>query len=67
MILAEKQNGLAYSAINLLAQCANKLGEKKFAKNFWLLVKKNVTKSLDSLDPEWFYFALLIMEKHSVS
>ncbi|VDM09487.1 unnamed protein product [Wuchereria bancrofti] len=65
MSLAEKQNGLAYSVANLLAQCANKLREKRFAKNFWPLVKNEVTKPLDSLNPEWFYFALLVMEKHS--
>uniref|UniRef100_A0A1I7VUK5 DNA polymerase V n=1 Tax=Loa loa TaxID=7209 RepID=A0A1I7VUK5_LOALO len=65
MSLVEKQSGLAYSATNLLAQCANKLREKRFAKDFWPLVKKNVTKPLDSLDSEWFYFALHVMEKHS--
>ncbi|VDO58627.1 unnamed protein product, partial [Onchocerca flexuosa] len=64
MNLAEKQNALAYSATNLLAHCANKLGEKKFIKEFWPLVKKDVTQPLDSLAPEWFYFALLVMEKH---
>ncbi|MCP9263556.1 GABA-gated chloride channel 1 [Dirofilaria immitis] len=58
MSLVEKQNSLAYSATNLLAQCANKLRGKKFTKEFWPL-------PLDSLVPEWFYFALCIMEKHS--
>ncbi|VDN88718.1 unnamed protein product [Brugia pahangi] len=58
-----KQSALAYSIANLLAQCANKLREKRFAKNFWPLVKNEVTKSLDSINPEWFYFALLVMEK----
>ncbi|KAL4003452.1 DNA polymerase phi family protein [Acanthocheilonema viteae] len=65
MSLAEKQSGLAYSATNLLAQCANKLREKKFAKDFWPLVKKDVIKPLDSINPEWFYFALHVTEKHS--
>uniref|UniRef100_A0A0R3RZ21 SpoU_methylase domain-containing protein n=1 Tax=Elaeophora elaphi TaxID=1147741 RepID=A0A0R3RZ21_9BILA len=65
MSLAEKQSSLAYSAINLLAQCANKLQRKRFAKDFWPLVKNDVAKSLDSIDPEWFYFALLVTEKHS--
>ncbi|VDK73740.1 unnamed protein product [Onchocerca ochengi] len=64
MSLAEKQNGLAYSAINLLADCANKLGGKRFIKEFWPLIKEDVTQPLDSLAPEWFYFALLVMEKH---
>ncbi|VIO92726.1 conserved hypothetical protein [Brugia malayi] len=65
MSLAEKQSALAYSIANLLAQCANKLRGKRFAKNFWPLVKNEVTKPLDSINPEWFYFALLVMEKHS--
>ncbi|VDK81297.1 unnamed protein product [Litomosoides sigmodontis] len=63
--LVEKQSGLAYSAANLLAQCVNKLREKRFAKDLWPLVKKDVTKSLDLIDPEWFYFALHVIEKHS--
>uniref|UniRef100_A0A915PSG0 Gamma-aminobutyric acid receptor subunit beta n=1 Tax=Setaria digitata TaxID=48799 RepID=A0A915PSG0_9BILA len=65
MSLAEKQSGLSYAITDLLAQCSNKLGEKKFAKEFWPFVKENVTKPLDSLSPEWFYFALNVMEKHS--
>lgn len=67
MSLVEKQNWLSYSTADLLAECANKLRVKKFAKDFWPLVKKYVTKSLDSLYPEWFYFAVQIMENHSVS
>ncbi|VDM96416.1 unnamed protein product [Thelazia callipaeda] len=63
MYLMDK--GLAYAAADLLALCGNKLQARKFAKDFWPLVKENVVKPLDLLAPEWFYFVLMVVEKHA--
>ncbi|VDN24153.1 unnamed protein product [Gongylonema pulchrum] len=65
LLLMDKQSGLAFASIDLLAQLANKLKRKQFAKYFWPLVREKATKPLDHLAPEWFFFILLVFEHHT--